>query len=795
MAASNDTPTDGFVDGARILDGIRVLDLAPCMAGSICTMFLADHGAEVIAVEPPGGSTARRSGAHRTWARGKRSIVLDVDDSAALATLHHLAEGADIVVEALGVGRAAELGVGYDTLAATNAGLIYCTITGDGSDSDEPHLDHDILAAARFGVMAESPGHRDGPIFPGHPAHAYGTAFVATVGVLASLRASLVTGVGDRVDVSYRDGILSQLMMNWWSEREVSYIQSKTRTGRLDFGRRRLLLERYECADGEIVQVHTGAAGAFARAMDVLGLSGEITPAEGVETASELTASDLEILRVKVPEIMRTATSTEWTERFWANEVACLPVRAPGRVFTDEQLEHSGLITGTTDPELGTIRVVGSPIAFSKSPARAGARAATIDEDGDDVRRYGWMARGLERRPAGDAPVDGASLGRPLDGVEIVELSNWFASPSGNRLLGDLGAAVIKVEPLSGDSIRPLPNPHDGANGGKRGVAIDLKDPASRPVIEGLLRRADVLQHNMRPGAAERLAIDEATVRSRNESIIYAYGPGYGSSGPKARLQSFAPLLSGFVGVMHLAAGDGNEPHGSFGNEDYYAGLLSATGILLALVHRERTAIGQYVETPQLHASTFATSEHYLIGDEIQSSLPALDSTQSGYRAGYRVYQCLIGWLCVACQNDEQAAAFADAVLGGDPGAVSDDELVARFTNELYGRTADDWKALLAKAGVPCEVVREDAFLHEYLLDDRNIETGRAVELDHPLHGRVRVIGELVHLRNRPWTGRRRAPLLGEHTTEVLSELGLTAGEIAELIANGVAKESGVTQG
>jgi crotonobetainyl-CoA:carnitine CoA-transferase CaiB-like acyl-CoA transferase len=377
----------------------------------------------------------------------------------------------------------------------------------------------------------------------------------------------------------------------------------------------------------------------------------------------------------------------------------------------------------------------------------------------------------------------------PLDGVRIVELSIWFASPYGNRLLSDLGADVVKVESLVGDTIRPLPDPCEGANRGKRSLSIDLKSPAAKEVVDRLLASADVVQHNMRPGAAERLGIDEPSLRASHPHLIYAYAPGYGSTGPKAKLQSFAPLLSGFVGLLHLSAGPGNEPHAGFGNEDYYNGLLSATSILLGLIHRDRTGEGQYVESPQLHSSVLVTSEWFGRGGELQSSLPQLDSDQTGWGPYYRVYQCLDGWICVACVRDEQVDAMLQEVLPGgevDPSAHAD--VAAQLSYEMFGATAADWAARLRAAGVPCEVVREESWLRSVLLDDAMVERGRVNEIEHPLHGRARVIGQLFRLDRHPGVRRGRSPLLGEHTEQILTELGFDDAERDSLVVGGVVK-------
>ena len=764
------------------LAGLRVLDLTTGMPGAVATMFLADYGAEVVKVARPGAPSAQDR-ACRTWDRGKAGIVLDLHDPADRDVARSLAAGADVVVAGLRPGFLESVGLGAEAIRAANPDVVHCTISAFGSatSGDDPP-GYAALAAARYGVMAESGGHRDGPIFPGHPALEYGTAFMAVISTLAALRARIVTGEGDLVEVTMADSVLAQMGMNWWNERNLSFIAKKSRTGALDMGHMRMLLRRYTCADGRMVQIHTGAAGAFGRAMELFGLADEISRVDAaVETSTQLTDEDLQILRDRLPPLFASKPAAEWLRLCWEHEVACLPVQPPGTVFDDDQIRHAGIMRRLDDPELGPIEVVGPVIKLSKSPGEVLGPAPRPDQDGERLRSSGWRSPGLE------SPVAPRPLEHPLDGVRIVELSIWFASPYGNRLLSDLGADVVKVESLVGDTIRPLPDPCEGANRGKRSLAIDLKSAAAREVVDRLLASTDVVQHNMRPGAAERLGIDEPSLRASHPDLIYAYAPGYGSTGPKAKLQSFAPLLSGFVGLLHLSAGPGNEPHAGFGNEDYYNGLLSATSILLGLIHRDRTGEGQYIESPQLHSSVLVTSEWFGRDGELQSMLPQLDSEQTGWGPYYRVYQCLDGWICVACGRDAHVGALLQEALPGqevDPSAH--DDVATLLSYEMFGATADDWAARLRAAGVPCEVVREESWLRSVLLDDAMVERGRVNEIEHPLHGRARVIGQLFSLDTHPGVRRGRSPLLGEHTDELLAELGFDDAERDSLVAGGV---------
>jgi crotonobetainyl-CoA:carnitine CoA-transferase CaiB-like acyl-CoA transferase len=755
------------------LDGVRVLDLTWGMPGAVATMMLADYGAEVIHVDRPGSDPA---GATRTWDRGKRRLTLDlaVDDDH--RRFLELAAGADVVIVGLDADAVTRLGVGPGDIAAVNPDVVYAALTGFGRRDRRATPGLDALVAAELGAMvAVTPHHRDGPVFLGHPAIAYSTALVALAGILAALRARVLTGRGDVLDVSLLDGVLAQFTMNWWTEKDVSFLASRRLDGQLDLGRTRMIVRRYRCRDGKLIQIHTGAAGAFGRLMKVLGLEDQISPTTGpVEAACPLTDDDIEIIE-RLPDVFATRTSTEWLAHIWRNEIAALPENEPAVVFDDDQVRHNGLVRVVDDPTEGAIEVVAPPIKLSRTPAVV--TSAPSEGEGEVT---GWHSPGL-------GPGRGGSLMRgPLEGVRVVELATFFASPYANRFLRDLGADVIKVEPTSGDPMRSLPDPFEGASRGKRALALDLKAAETRPAVEELLRRADVVQHNFRPGVAERLGVDDASVRRLNPEVIYCYAPGYGSAGPKSRLQSFAPLHSGFVGIHSEASGEGNPPMQTFGNEDYYNGQLNAVGMLLALVHKARTGEGQYVECAQLSSSVFVTSHWYRVNGERRSSLPHLDHDQFGWSPYARIYQCLEGYVCVYCTSERQRAAVRRVVMGDDTAAVDDSG--EQLVHEFYGRPAAEWIDALRTAGVPCTEVAERSWLLEYLVDDDVVAAGRATRFEHPEHGAVSAIGRIVQLESYPALEPVRAPVLGEHSREILAELGVADDEVAALVSTGLVR-------
>jgi crotonobetainyl-CoA:carnitine CoA-transferase CaiB-like acyl-CoA transferase len=757
------------------LDGLLVVDASWGMPGAVAGMLLADYGARVVKVERPGGGPDARSVTRAAWDRGKWSVEADVATPDGVETLFSLLETADVFVESSGPGRAEAAGYGYDTVHERLPGLVYCSISGYGPDGpwrDRPG--YDCLVAARLGAMAEQPGHRKGPKFLGHPMIGYGTASLAAIGILAALRARRSTGAGQRVDVSLLDGLVAQSSMNWWwNENDVSYLaRSGTEKG---FGRTRVVTDPFLCADGEWIMIHTGGPGAFKRAMDILGVGEKVRTIPGMEMAVRLDDDEYEAARHRAPEAFRSRPRAEWLKLFHDADVAALPVMRPGEVLLDEQVEHAGVAIGLDDPVHGRIKVAGPVIRFERSPAATPGPAPVVGGHNDRIAA-------IPKANPITAARGAAPLAHALDGIRILDFSSFFATAYGAKILSDLGADVIKVETPAGDQMRGMADPFEGCQRGKRTIAIDLKAPAARAVIDDLVRSADVVMHNLRPGKADKVGIDYARLAQIKPELVYCFLPGFGSTGPKAHLKSFAPLISGFTGLLYLGAGRGNPPiKRVMGNEDYYNGFLGAVAVLMALEHRAKTGQGQYIESPQLHSSLFATTEQCLDAAGHPMEAFALDPAQMGYGPLYRLCRTADGWLCIACVGARHAERLRTA-LGLDE-LPSDDEALAAVLEERFLQvTADEAFTLLDGAGVPCEVAVPDPAMPDFLWDDWAVETGRVFEQHHPVWGWIREFGLSVHLSDTPGLNKGPSPLLGQHTREILAELGYEPGRIDDLV-------------
>ncbi len=766
------------------LSALTVVDASWGMPGAVASLLLADYGARVIKVERPGGTQDDRSLTRLAWDRGKQSVVLDLAAPAEREVLRSLLAHADVFIESFGVGRAEALGLGHEALAARHPHLISCSLTAYGRDGpwrDEPG--YDGLVAAKLGMMTEqASAGRDGPIFLGHPHIGYGTGFIAAIGTLAALRARRETGRGQRVDVSLLDGALAQSPMNWWHQKDnISYVEVDGGK-RQGFGRKRLITAAFECGDGEWIQIHTGGPGAFKATMEIFGF-GDLcqTVTEGSDMALPLNDEEYMIAREYIPEAFKQRPRHEWIELFEARDVAVLPVYRPGEVLDDPQVHHAKMAMTLPHPVHGPLRQSAPALRFGGQRPADPAPAPRRGE-------HDAVIRALAATPAA-APLPARSPGRPLrhamEGLRILDFASFFASPYGAKILSDLGADVIQVEPPGGDQMRPLPNPFEAAQRGKRNVVLNIKSAEGRRIAHELVRTADVVVLNYRPGKAAKIGLDWETLSAINPRLIYCYLPGFGSDGPRAHQKSFAPLQSGFTGLLFEAAGQGNPPVASAeGNEDYYNGLLGAAALLMGLEERGRTGRGLAIESPQLHSSLFVTSHLFLGADGKGVPAMQLDREQLGRGPLDRLYPTRDGWLCIACIGASAFTRLAKG-LGLPPGVDSTDaeRLAATLAGHFAAMSSAEAFAKLRGLGVACEVPATEPMVPKLFFEDWAIESGRVFLHPQSMHGAIREVGLYIHLSETPGLKKGPAPRLGQHTAEVLRELGLSGERIAELAA------------
>jgi crotonobetainyl-CoA:carnitine CoA-transferase CaiB-like acyl-CoA transferase len=811
------------------LNGIRVLDLATPLAEA-AGRVLADLGAEVIKIEPPGGCAARfaapfekgREGDPegslfwRAFGQGKRSVVLDLEDEADRAKLVALVEGADILVESFAPGTLEGMGLGFEALQAVNPALLYVSVTPFGQTGPEAGSPATDLTLSAAGGLMNLQGDGDRPPVPvGHPETSHHGAVQAAADAILALHARNRDGRGQHLDVSCQAAVVWTLLFA--DGYPVLTGQNQPGSGEERAEVRELLPgvvvpDRAHCRDGFVVMTLVlGQVGArsFGSMMRWADENGALEPdlaqhdwSQMIEllTQGKIAPADLQRAFDALVAFLGTRTKAEVQKHALEGRWLLGPVWTPADLLNDPQLaarDYWQELDGTTVP--GPFAVLSkTPIRYARPAPRLGQDQQLVDD--------------TTRQPAAPKIVvepDAPRGGKIFEGLKVADFAWVAALPLASKDLANLGATVVKVESERFvDPLRMLPPWKDGIpnvsttycaanyNQSKLGLGLDLASKEGREVALRLVDWADVVTESFTPGSAAKLGLDWETLRKRKPELIMVSSCMRGQTGPEAAYTGFGLQGAGLAGFVGMTGWHDRLPSGPWGAyTDFISPRYTLAALGAALHHRDRTGEGQYIDFSQIEAAMHFLSPailEYTVNGRIVDR-PGHDSERACPH-GVFATRGQERYVAIASETADQWRALCERVPGMQGFATPEmDALAARIAQReelhapLAAWCADQEPFAMAKdlreAGVPAYVVMRATDLHE---DPQLLARDFFIDLEHPALGSVRLDGPVTRFSGTPSAPTHAGPVIGQHSFEILTEvLGYSEEEAAEIAMSG----------
>ena len=812
------------------LSGYRVLDLTD-ERGMIAGRMLADLGADVVQVEPPGGSAARRCAPLEAdggslffdaYAANKRGVAADPDAADGQRLIRELAATADILIESADPGMMAARGLDWPDLRQASPRLVYVSVTPFGRTGPKAHYaESDLIIWAAGGPLDP---HRDGtrpPVRISLPQAYLHAGADAAAGALLALQARHRTGRGQHVDVSAQASLgiatlgrvlayaVGDSQPDW--EKSVSPRVDQSGSGSATAPSQK----KWPCRDGT-VEFHIGigpAAGGFtgpfmrwmidegAAPPELLDIDWRTLPGQ-IEDGT-FTSEDMAKVRDTVAAFLAAKTKRGVLRAAMERKLLCVPVYDTADVAASEQLAARDFWVEVGDGDRRRrlpgpyAKVNTDAFTFRRSAPRLGEHTAEVTAEWTAVR--GAAVTG-ERAAvsAGPGPDGPGELGLPLDGLKVLDLTWVVAGPVIGRALADFGATVVRVESSTrvetARHMQPfyggVPGSENSAlyitwNAGKLGVTADLSTERGREVARRLAGWSDVVLESFSPGQMQRWGLDYATLSAHRPELIMLSTAIMGQTGPYARLAGYGNVGAALSGFQDIVGWPDRPALGPFGPyTDYVGPRFALTTLLAAVDHRQRTGEGCYIDVSQVEAGVYLQAPEMADYARNGTVVHRVGNADRVF-APHGVYRCqpedggTERFVAIAVRTDEQwrklATLMGRAGLAADPGFGTAAGRRARAADLdplvaawTAGQMAEDVERRLQDGGIPAHV---SASSRDFCTDPQLAHRGHLVQVSHPLHGTATVEGPRYLLSATPGRISRAAPVFGQDNEYVLTEL------------------------